>query len=196
MGETIGIFIFDGAEELDWVGPYEVLASWAQLSPDDDIRVITFSTTGEPVRCAKGLRITPDHGWEDVPPLDVLIYPGGIGTRAHIKDDSIVSWVRQVASEDILMTSVCTGSLVYAAAGLLDGRPATTHWASLELLESLGNRITLRPDDRFIDDGDIITSAGVSAGIDMALHLVARLHSASRAQEVRRAIQYDPAPPI
>jgi transcriptional regulator GlxA family with amidase domain len=95
-----------------------------------------------------------------------------------------------------LMTSVCTGSLVYAAAGLLGGRPATTHWASLDLLAELDPTIEIRRDVRFVDDGDMVTSAGVSAGIDMALHLVARLASADRAREVRRAIQYDPAPPV
>jgi transcriptional regulator GlxA family with amidase domain len=92
------------------------------------------------------------------------------------------------------MTSVFTGALVYAAAGLLDGRPATTHWASVELLASLSKDIEVWPDARFVDDGDLITGAGVSAGIDMALHLVARLHSADRARELRRVIQYDPEP--
>jgi transcriptional regulator GlxA family with amidase domain len=94
------------------------------------------------------------------------------------------------------MTSVCTGSLVYAAAGLLNNRPATTHWASLDLLSGLDPTIEVRPDDRFVDSGEVITSAGVSAGIDMALHLVQRLASTERAREVRRGIQYDPQPPV
>jgi transcriptional regulator GlxA family with amidase domain len=94
------------------------------------------------------------------------------------------------------MTSVCTGSLVYAAAGLLHGRPATTHWAALDLLAELDPTIELRPDDRFVDDGDVISAAGVSAGIDMALHLVDRLAGRERAREVRRGIQYDPQPPV
>jgi transcriptional regulator GlxA family with amidase domain len=94
------------------------------------------------------------------------------------------------------MTSVCTGSLVYADAGLLDGRPATTHWGSLDALGKLGKAVEVRPDDRYVDSGEVITAAGVSAGIDMALHLVARLHSSARASEVRRYIQYDPEPPV
>ena len=94
------------------------------------------------------------------------------------------------------MTSVCTGSLVLADAGLLDGRPATTHWGSLEQLGGLGAGVEVRPDDRFVDTGDVVTAAGVSAGIDMALHLVARLHSPDRARQVRRYIQYDPEPPV
>ena len=94
------------------------------------------------------------------------------------------------------MTSVCTGSLVFAAAGLLDGVPATTHWANLDQLADLGTDIEVRPNDRFVDNGAVVTAAGVSAGIDMALHLVARLHSTERAREVKRYIQYDPEPPV
>jgi transcriptional regulator GlxA family with amidase domain len=103
---------------------------------------------------------------------------------------------RGLASSGTLVASVCTGSLVLAAAGLLDGKPATTHWQSLELLPTLGREIEVRPDDRYVDNGDLLTAAGVSAGIDMALHLVARLHSPERAREVRRYIQYDPEPPV
>lgn len=192
MSTTFGIFIFDGAEELDWIGPYEVLASWAQWWPDDDLAVFTLSQKADRlIRCAKGVRVKPDHDWQSAPPIDVLIYPGGIGTRSQLEDPSILSWVQGKAVEGVLMTSVCTGSLVYAAADLLDGRPATTHWAWLELLASLGTDIELRPEDRYVDDGNVITSAGVSAGIDMALHLVGRLHSPGRADEVRRLIQYD-----
>ncbi|MGI8407111.1 MAG: DJ-1/PfpI family protein [Actinomycetota bacterium] len=196
MSTTIGVFIFDGAEELDWVGPYEVLGTWAQLWPGDEVQVFTLSVTGAEVRGAKGLRVRPDHSCATAPPMDVLVYPGGVGTRAHLEDERFLNWVRGLAKDKVLMTSVCTGSLVYAAAGLLDGRPATTHWGSLDHLGSLGENIEVRPDDRFVDDGDIVTGAGVSAGIDMALHLVARLHSRERAAEVRRAIQYDPNPPV
>jgi transcriptional regulator GlxA family with amidase domain len=101
-----------------------------------------------------------------------------------------------VAGNGTVVASVCTGSLVLAAAGLLDGRPATTHWSALELLPTLGRDIEVRPEDRFVDTGEVITAAGVSAGIDMALHLVARLHSPERARQVRRYIQYDPEPPV
>ena len=126
----------------------------------------------------------------------MLVYPGGRGTRKELADEAVLDWIRGLAGNGALMTSVCTGSLVYAAAGLLDGKPATTHWGSLELLPTLGTEIEVRPDDRFVDAGQVITAAGVSAGIDMALHLVARLHSPERAREVRRYIQYDPEPPV
>lgn len=128
--------------------------------------------------------------------MDVLVYPGGQGTRAQLRDGAHLDWVRRQRETVPLVTSVCTGSLVLAAAGLLAHRPATTHWASLGLLAELDPTIDVRADDRFVDDGDIITAAGVSAGIDMALHLVARLTSTERARQVRRGIQYDPQPPV
>jgi transcriptional regulator GlxA family with amidase domain len=196
MATRIGIFLFEGAEELDWAGPWEVLSFWARLWPDDDVEVFTLAATTEPVTCAKGLRVLPDRSWSEVSNLDVLVYPGGMGTRAQLGDEEIRSWVRRLAAEGTLMTSVCTGALVYADAGLLDGLPATTHWENLDQLASLGSDIEVRADDRFVDCGKIITSAGVSAGIDMALHLVARLHSPDRARDVRRGIQYDPEPPV
>jgi transcriptional regulator GlxA family with amidase domain len=196
VATTIGISLFDGAEELDWAGPWEVLAAWAEQWPDDGVRVFTLARSDGVVTCAKGLRVLPDETWETAPPLDVLVYPGGRGTRTELKDEVVLEWVRGLSADGTVVASVCTGSLVLAAAGLLDGKPATTHWQSLELLPTLGREIEVRPDDRFVDTGEVITAAGVSAGIDMALHLVARLHSPERAREVRRYIQYDPEPPV
>ena len=193
---VIGVALFDGAEELDWAGPWEVLAAWAQQWSDDGVRVFSLAREDRVVTCAKGLRVPPDETWETVPPLDVLVYPGGRGTRAELRDEAVLDWMRGISRSGAVVASVCTGSLVLAAAGLLDGKPATTHWQSLELLPTLGADIDVRPDDRFVDNGEVITAAGVSAGIDMALHLVARLHSPERAREVRRYIQYDPEPPV
>ena len=193
---VIGIAIFEGVEELDFVGPWEVLGMWAGQWPEDGAQVFTMAQHEGVVECAKGMRVIPDHTWESAPPVDVLIYPGGRGTRPQVFDEEILAWINIQAERGTLMTSVCTGSLVYAAAGLLDGRPATTHWSALDSLSELGNDIEVRPDDRFVDSGDVITASGVSAGIDMALHLVARLHSTDRARDVKRAIQYDPAPPV
>ncbi|WP_252365233.1 DJ-1/PfpI family protein [Saccharomonospora piscinae] len=193
---TIGIVLFDDVEELDAVGPWEVLSHWARTYPDDGYRVVTLAPQGGEVRCAKGLTIVADHSFDDAPSLDVLLYPGGRGTRAHLRDEQRLAWVRAQRETVPLLTSVCTGSLVYAAAGVLRERPATTHWQSLELLADLDPTVEVRRDDRFVDDGDVITSAGVSAGIDMALHLLARLVSEDRARDVRRYIQYDPQPPV
>ena len=192
----IAIALFEGAEELDWAGPWEVLAAWAQQWPDDGVDVFTVARTNDAVTCAKGLRVLPDRTWDDAGAVDVLVYPGGMGTRRELHDDDVLAWLRNVRTSGTLMTSVCTGALVYAAAGFLSGRPATTYWSALPLLAELDPTIELRPDDRFVDSGEIITAAGVSAGIDMALHLVIRLHSPERAREVRRYIQYDPESPV
>jgi transcriptional regulator GlxA family with amidase domain len=196
VARHIGIFLFAHVEELDAIGPWEVLSCWTRAWPDDGWRVVTFSEQGGEVRCANGMTVRADHGEADRPKLDVLVYPGGQGTRPQLKDAARLNWVRRRSQDGTLMTSVCTGSLVYAAAGLLRGRPATTHWRALARLQELEPTVRLRPDDRFVDDGDVITSAGVSAGIDMALHLVARLAGTRRAQQVRRGIQYDPQPPV
>jgi transcriptional regulator GlxA family with amidase domain len=193
--KEIGILIFDGVEELDAVGPWEVLACWARDYPEDDYSVSFVSVDGASVVAAKGLTLTPHTSAADMPPLDVFLHPGGIGTRRLMRDESHLAWMNSLAARIPLMTSVCTGALVYAAAGLLHDRPATTHWQSLTLLQELDPTINVRPDDRFVDDGDVVTSAGVSAGIDMSLHLVQRLARPERARQVRREIQYGPTPP-
>ena len=192
----IAVALFPDAEELDWAGPWEVLAIWARLWSGDDVEVFTVADELGPIRCANGLRVLADRTWDDAGPIDVLVYPGGAGTRQQLGNDAIRARLRGLAESARVVTSVCTGSLVLADAGLLDGRPATTHWASLDELASLGEKVEVRPDDRYVDDGSVITAAGVSAGIDMALHLISRLHSEQRAREVRRVIQYDPAPPV
>ncbi|HEY0215574.1 MAG TPA: DJ-1/PfpI family protein [Cellulomonas sp.] len=191
----VGIVVFDDAEELDVVGPFDVLAAWADVSalrPE----VVTFSRDGAGVRCAKGLRLLPDTSRDEVGPLHVLVHPGGRGTRPLAHDGEHLTWVRQMRTATPLMASVCTGALVYAAAGVLAGRPATTHWAAVDELARLDPSVLVDTEARFVDDGDVLTSAGVSAGIDMALHLVARLESVDAARAVRRQIQYDPAPPV
>ncbi len=198
MADTkrIGILLFSDVEELDAIGPWEVLAYWTRNYPQDGYEATTLSRAGGLVQCAKGLAVQAHHSYADAPPLDVLIYPGGQGTRAHLQDDAQLNWVRRQRAAVPLMTSVCTGSLVYAAAGLLRGRPATTHWRSLDLLHELDPSIDVCGEERFVDDGDLITSAGISAGIDRALHLVDRLAGTDRARQVRRGIQYDPTPPV
>jgi transcriptional regulator GlxA family with amidase domain len=193
---NIGILLFDHVDELDAIGPWEVLSFWCQQFPEDSWAATTFSRDGAMVTAAKGLRMTPDRAYADLPDLDVLVYPGGLGARQHVTVDEQLDWVREQRKKVPVMASVCTGALVFAAAGLLAGRPATTHWRSLDRLSELDGSITVRPDDRFVDHGDVVTSAGISAGIDMALHLVNRFAGAERARQVRRGIQYDPQPPV
>lgn len=197
MTIRIGIALFDGAEELDWAGPWEVLSYWAHHDPEDGVEIFTVARdNSRPIECAKGLRVLADHSWDSAPEIDVLVYPGGRGTRAQIGDEDVRAWLRSVHERARLTTSVCTGALVLADAGLLEGRAATTHWSNFEELLQIDGSIQPRPEARYVDEGDIITAAGVSAGIDMALHLIVRLHSEDRAREIKRGIQYEPDPPV
>jgi len=196
MAPRIALICFDGMEELDLVGPWEVLRMWQLQHPEDGVDVFTVSLGEETVTCAKGMKIVTDRLVADMGEVDVLLFPGGRGTRLLVADGPTLEMVASEADRGTLMTSVCTGSLVFAAAGILAGRPATTHWSALDLLQGLDDSIELRPDDRFVDSREVITASGVSAGIDMALHLVSRLHSPERARGVRRDIQYDPKPPV
>jgi transcriptional regulator GlxA family with amidase domain len=189
---TIVIALWDGVEELDFAGPYEVLTAWARMS-ERSISVRTVAQTIEPVRCAHHLRVIPDATWEELDGVDLFVLPGG-DTRPLQADENFLERVRKLADSGVLMTSVCTGALVYGKAGILEGRRATTHWGALDRLADLG--VDVDREARFVDTGEVVTAAGVSAGIDMALHLVARLESVERAQEVRRYIQYDPQPPV
>jgi transcriptional regulator GlxA family with amidase domain len=190
----IAIAVFEDVEELDFAGPWEVLTAWRDLR-SGEVEVLLVGESTEAVTCAKGMRVLPDVSWSDLGDIDVLVYPGGRGTRAQVGQEKIRARLRALTERGTLMTSVFTGALVYADAGLLDGRPATTYWRAFEELIPLGQDIEPQPDQRFVDDGEVVTAAGVSAGIDMALHLVGRLDSPERARQVRRYIQYDPQPP-
>jgi transcriptional regulator GlxA family with amidase domain len=189
----IGIWVWDGVEELDFAGPYEVLTAWARMAADErEITVQLVAESTDPVTCSHGLRVIPDVALADLGPVDLFLHPGG-QVGALLEDEPFQQHLRERAAST-LMTSVCNGAMVYGKAGLLAGRPAATHWSSVEGLAALG--VDVDPDARFVDDGDVVTSAGVSAGIDMALHLVKRLHSEEAARLVRRYIQYEPAPPV
>ena len=194
--KRIAIVLFDGVEELDAVGPWEVLAFWTRTNPDDGWEVVLASAGGGPVTAATGMVIGAHVALEQLGAVEVLLHPGGAGTRRLLRDPAHLDWVRPQRPPVPLLPRGCPGSRVYAAGGLVAGGPATTYWSAFGELTAADPSIEVRPDDRFVDDGDVITSAGVSAGIDMALHLVARLAGVDRARQVRRGIQYDPEPPV
>jgi transcriptional regulator GlxA family with amidase domain len=189
----VAIYLWDGVEELDFAGPYEVLTAWSRAERPISVRTVA-DVPGE-VRCAHGLRVVPDVSWPELSRPDVFVLPGG-DSRPLVADDGFLERVRALASGGTLMTSVCTGALVYAKAGLLDGRRATTHWSAIDRLADYGRDVEVDREARFVDGGDVVTAAGVSAGIDMALHLISRLDSVERAREIRRYIQYEPQPPV
>jgi transcriptional regulator GlxA family with amidase domain len=193
MGITTGILLFDDAEELDFAGPWEVFTNAARKEQGD--RVVTIAPAPGPVHCAKGLRVLPDHGFEDAPALDVVLVPGGQGTRREIDNPVVIDWLRKTSERCRFVTSVCTGSLLLVGAGLAQGKRVTTHWAFLDALRQRGGGATVVDGVRYVRDGNLVTAAGVSAGIDMSLWLVGQLYDVTHARNVQRVMQYDPAPP-
>src|SRR5262245_514326 len=191
MAITTGILLFEDMEELDFVGPWEVF-TMARMGGHEADRVITIAERTEPVRAAKGLRVLPDHSYADAPPLDVLIVPGGQGTR--VADPARLDWLRKAAEPCTWVTSVCTGALLLYEAGLARGKRVTTHWAFVKQLRDRGD-IEVLEGVRYVRDGRVVTSAGVSAGIDMALWLVGQIHGPAHARATQRLMEYDPAPP-
>jgi transcriptional regulator GlxA family with amidase domain len=193
----VGILVFDDVEVLDFAGPFEVF-SRTRLIPGVDSRrsdesapfdVFTVAPRPGPVTATGGLRILPHHDFATAPAIDVLVVPGGFGTRPLLSDASVLAWVQRTAATSRRVTSVCTGALLLAQAGLLAGRRATTHWSALERLACIDATMTVDGSRRVVDDG-IVTSAGVSAGIDMALTVVAGYFGREVAEETARYIEY------
>jgi transcriptional regulator GlxA family with amidase domain len=194
---SVGILIFDGVELLDFAGPFEVF-SRTRLVPGADSRrseesapfqVFTVAKARAFVTTTGGLQVIPRHAFAEAPRIDLLVVPGGFGTRGLLHDAATLDWIRRVAAEARQVTSVCTGSLLLAKAGLLEGRRATTHWNALDLLESLHAGLTVDREQRVVDDG-IISSAGVASGIDMAFYVVEKLFGREVADETARFIEY------
>lgn len=196
------ILIFDNVEVLDFAGPYEVF-SRTRLVPGPEsrrseesapFRVFTVAERPGPVAATGGLRVIPDHTFHDTPPIELLVVPGGFGTRGLLEHEPVIRWIREAAAGARLVTSVCTGALLLARAGLLRGRRATTHWGALDLLASLDPTVGVERGERFVHDG-VYTSAGVSAGMDMALAVVEALHGRAVADETAHYIEYRRAAP-
>jgi transcriptional regulator GlxA family with amidase domain len=190
MPYTTGILLFDEAEELDFVGPLEVFG----MARQDGDRVVTIAERSEPVRANLALRVVPDHTIADAPPLDVLVIPGGLGTRREADNAVLLDWIKQAAAACTWVTSVCTGSMLLEAAGVIDGRNVTTHWAMIETFREKKS-VTVLDSRRYVRDGNVVTAAGVSAGIDMSLWVVGQLYGVDHARGVQRMMEYDPAPP-
>ena len=193
----VGILIFDNVEVLDFAGPFEVFSrTRTEPGPEsrrsDDsapFRVLTIAKTREPVTATGGLVVVPEFGFADAPRIDLLVVPGGFGTRPLLHDEETLEWIRSTAAAAQRVTSVCTGALLLGKLGLLDGKRATTHWAALDLLESVAPAARVDREQRVIDDG-IVTSAGVASGIDMAFYIVESLCGQAVADETARYIEY------
>ncbi len=191
MTRHVGIVLFPIFEELDAVGPFEVFGALSEL--DTDWRVVTVAESAGAVTGAHGLKITPDHTFEDCPPLDVILVPGGFGTRQEMNNPRMLEFLQRRARTASYVTSVCTGALVLHKAAFLAGRKVTTHWGAMDLLRGMGDVDVVK--ERYVQDGNVITAAGVSAGIDMALYLVSLLKDGQTARNVQKMIEYYPKPP-
>jgi transcriptional regulator GlxA family with amidase domain len=190
---TVAILIFDDVELLDFAGPFEVFSSVRNLTGDHERLMDVFAVAESltPVRCRNGLVVQPERTIDECPPIDVLVIPGGAGVRPALERSNLVEWVRTRAQEAELTVSVCTGSFLLAQAGLLSGRPATTHWERINEMRERFPDVEIVEDERWVDTGEIITAAGVSAGIDVALHVVRRLYGADVARATALGIEYD-----
>ncbi len=192
---SVGILVFEDVEVLDFCGPFEVfsVAHDPNVPEEEECKlydVHIIAEHGDIVSCRNGLLVKPHFTVEEHPPLDIVVIPGGRGTRRERENPRILDWIAAQAAAVELTTSVCTGAFLLAANGLLDGKSATTHWGGIDWLRDHHPAITVRDDQRWVDEGNIITSAGVSAGIDMALHIIDRQHGHDIALQTARHMEY------
>ncbi|MGQ0649884.1 MAG: DJ-1/PfpI family protein [Gemmatimonadaceae bacterium] len=191
MTRTLGILLFDDAEVLDFAGPFEVFSVCGRRSQLDPFHVVTVSERGQPITARNGFVVTPTHSFANCPPLDMVLVPGGFGTRREMRNPVVLEWVATRSRSCEFLLSVCTGSLVLGSAGLLDGRHTTTHHMAFPELRAAAPRAIVHEGIRIVDNGRLLCSSGVSAGIDMSLHLVGRLHGDDIARETARYMEYE-----
>jgi transcriptional regulator GlxA family with amidase domain len=193
---TVGIYIFDKVEVLDFAGPFEVFttASRVRIHQQPDaaapFNVFTIAENIRPVRARGGLLVLPKYDLVNHPPIDVLIIPGGI-VSDELQRESVIQWIVQCARTASITASVCTGASLLAKAGLLDGKQATTHWEDIPEMRAMFPQVEVKAETRWVDTGTIVSSAGISAGIDMSLHLVKRLESEDLAVRTARQMEFD-----
>jgi transcriptional regulator GlxA family with amidase domain len=193
--KRVGIVVFEDIEVLDFCGPFEVFAATRlneakRREEPSPFEVWLVAENNAPVVTAGGMKVIPDHTFTSCPKLDILVVPGGWGTRRELNNPAMLDWLRLRAREVETLTSVCTGAMLLGAAGLLDGRRATTHWRSLDWLRESFPAVTVDYDQHMVEDGPIFTSAGIAAGIDLALKVVARYHGDTVARPTARHMEY------
>lgn len=189
-GATFGVLLFPEAEELDFVGPWEMLTMWSKVAGGPE-NCLMVAQTAAPVVCAKGMSVNPHVSFDSCPDLDYLLVPGGQGTRREAKNPVLVEFVARQAKGCKAVLSVCTGSFILHAAGLLSGKRATTHWGSLDRLRALGDVTVV--EERFVRDGKVWSAAGVSAGIDLTLAFIAEVGGQDAAGMTQFSAEYYPS---
>lgn len=183
---TLGVVLFPGFEMLDASGPMEI---WGNLK--EQVTLVTVAKSAGPVSTAQGVEIVAQKSFADCPKLDLILVPGGFGAVRALKDSDTLDWLRQRSAQAEITMSVCNGASILAAAGLLDGRPATTNKAYWKMATKPGPKVKWVPQARWVDDGNVVTSSGVSAGIDMTLHVVGRLFGVPAAERMADEIEHD-----
>lgn len=186
----VGILIFPDVEVLDFCGPFEVFSVAGNQVVPDAFKVFTVAARPGMLLARNGLKVTPDYSFADAPPSDLLIVPGGIGTRPLLDDEPVLGWINTRAEHAELLCSVCTGALLLGKCGLLDGIASTTHHLSLDLLAEVAPKTEVRRDRRVVDNGRVITSAGIASGIDMSFHVVSKLLGEEAATKTAKFIEY------
>ncbi len=202
MKYTYGIYLYQQVASLDFVGPYEVFDISAMLhnggldneGGHHEGQVVTIAADDSPIVCSNGMTVTPQYTFDNAPELDIVLVPGANNLDAAMANSAAINWIQRQAERVRFTTAVCTGALILQRAGLLKEKKATTHWMLLDELRK-DESTEVMADMRYVRDGNIVTAQGVSAGIDMALWLVGELHDPAHAREVRKILQYDPAPP-
>lgn len=186
---NVAVFIYDNVEILDFGGPSEVFAA-AHANDEHAFNVYTFAATAEPVLSQGFIKITPEYTFENCPPPDIIVLPGG-STKTSLENEKFIQWLRERSKDTKIMMSVCTGAMMLAKAGLLDDKEATTWYGAIDRLKDAAPKTVVHSNTRFVDNGQIVTTAGVSAGIDGALHVVSRLLGEENAAAVAKYMEYD-----
>ena len=193
MALKTAFLIFDGVAELDFVAPKDVFFASSYLGHQEDV-TYTVSATGEAVTCLGGLKVLPDYSFATAPQPDILFVPGTADPSPHIQNRQLLDWVKRTSDSCLWTAGVCTGSAILLASGVAADKRITTHWGALEVLRKMGGATVLEG-VRYVADANLVTSAGVTAGIDQALWLVGQLYGAAHAREVQHLLDYYPAPP-
>lgn len=194
MALTTAVLIFDGVAEMDFAAPWEVFNVSKMLGNESD-RIFTVSLTDGPVTCLGGLRVIPDYTAATAPQADILIVPGTADPSAQCRNQPLLDWIAAASETSRWTVGICTGTAILAAAGVAEGKRVTTHWQAIDAVKVQHPNVTVLEKVRYVRDGKLLTSAGVSAGLDMALWLLGQLHDPQHAREIQHILEYYPAPP-
>ena len=187
---NVGIFLFNDIELLDFAGPYEVFSVTSDLNKLPLFNVFTISSDGSEIRSVNGLKVVPDFSFTNHPPIDIFVIPGGVGTRAEINKQEVLGWVNQTCKSSSITMSVCSGARLLGILGFLDHLESTTHHEVFENLKEIAPNTIIRPEKRFIDNKNIMTAGGISAGIDLSLHIVEKTQGKAIVNKTRRYMEY------